>query len=382
MIVEVPNAKNLATPLGRAAAAANRRGVPLEGCVLLSAEADVLTLTTLSAHSHELCLRVPEAHVVVEGQLLLPAEVLHSVFAGSAQQPATLSLQESEQQLLVNFDGDTHLNLFSEPPAAFPKTMLLPPVAGVVDGAQLAAALDCAQKLLEGGEFVALAARGDQLHVYSRSNRKQLYSRSTIDLHESAQDWACEFTVDVLSHLMHPLTGPVMLRLDPDDPAPLVFQAGHEYLLVRQVAGNVTAITSIDSVLESPTPDYGVVKSARLASDVSRVCRLFKPDSQVGRGYQLSRQGEFLQTRCESSVVGKREYQTELLQVEGTLSPIMVDPDLLGRALGALDTVDLTLEYLTQTVADGLGGQVSYVHLRLSNWDQPELRRIMVPTIL
>lgn len=382
MIVEVTNAKNLATPLNRAASASSRRGVPLEGCVLLDAQADVLTLTTLSAHSHELCLRVPDATVVVEGQVLLPAEILHSVFSGAVQEPATLSLQESERQLLVNFAGDTHLNLFNDPPEAFPKTLTLPPVAGVVDGAQLAGALDCAQKLLEGGEFVALAARGDQLYVYSRSNRKQLYSRSIIDLHESAQDWACEFTVDVLSHLMHPLTGPVALRLDPDDPAPLVFQSGHEYLLIRQVAGNVTAITSIDAALDSPTPSYGVIKSAKLAADVSRVCKLFKPDSQTGRGYHLSRQGGFLQARCESSVVGKREYQTELLQAEGTIEPVLVDPELLGKALGALDAVDLTLEYLTQAVADGLGGQVTYVHLRLSNWDQPELRRIMVPTIL
>jgi hypothetical protein len=382
MIVEVTNAKNLATPLGRASGAAGKRGVPLERCVLLQAEADVLTLTTLSAHSHELCLRVPDAHVVVDGQVLLPAETLHGVFAGAAQEPATLSLQEADQQLLVNFEGDSHLNVFNEPPAAFPKTLVLPPVAGVVDGAQLAGALACAQTLLEGGEFVALAARDDQLHVYSRSNRKQLYSRSVIDLHESVADWACEFTVDVLSHLMHPLTGPVTLRLDPDDPAPLVFQSGHEYLLIRQVAGNVTAVAAIDAALDAATPNYGVVKAAKLANDVSRVCRLFKPDSQTGRGYQLSRQGAYLQARCESSVVGKREYQTELLQAEGELASVLVDPELLGRALDALDTVDLTLEYLTQTVADGLGGEVSYVHLRLSNWDQPELRRIMVPTIL
>lgn len=382
MIVEVTNAKNLATPLGRAAAAASRRGVPLESCILLDAADEVLTLTTLSAHSHELCLRVPDANVVVDGRVLLPAEVLHSVFAGAVQEPATLSLQENENQLLVNFAGDTHLNLFGEPPEVFPKTFQLPPVVGVVDGAQLAAALDCAQTLLEGGEFVALAAQGDQLYVYSRSNRKQLYSRSIIDLHESSQDWACEFTVDVLTHLMHPLVGPVQLRLNVDDPAPLVFQSGHEYLLIRQVAGNVSAIASIDAVLNSATSSYGVVKSAKLAADVSRVCKLFKPDSQSGRGYQLTRQGDYLQTRCESSVVGKREYQTELLHVDGTLEPILVDPELLSRALNALDTVDLTLEYLSQTVSDGLGGQVTYVHLRLSNWDQPELRKIMVPTIL
>lgn len=374
LLVSVPSGKSFSTPLGRVTKAASARS-PIEECVLLNADADGMTLTTVDAHTHQLCLRVPEANAIDHGQVLINASVLKDLVGDMDTGTMHLSFDEDAKQLIIKGESNLELFVYNEPPEAFPMERELPPVVGVVDANQFQKAITAAVALLEEGEFVTLVARGDQLLIYTRS-RGSMYSRAAIELRESAEDWEISIPMNLWGHLPPKMAGLGELRLHPDFDN-FAVGVGTEYLLVKQVVNDMIAGEVEDWVSKDST-DFFTLKADAVLRDLSRACR-FKDN----KGLSMELVDDVLTTRCESSAVGKAETPLETVNFGGDVSTMSVDPSTLLQAIKTLGAVDVVFEQLKELV-EGFDGEAptENIWLRVRDADNPDRRVIVVSTLV
>lgn len=374
LLVNIPSGKSFSTPLGRVTKAASARS-PIEECVLLDANADGLTLTTVDAHTHQLCLRVPEADAIDHGQVLIKAGMLKDLIGDMDTGTMHLNFSDDEKKLIVRGESNLELFVYNEPPEAFPMERTLPPVVGVVDANNFQKAITAAVALLEEGEFVTLVARGDQLLLYTRS-RGSMYSRAAIELRESPGDWEISIPMNLWGHLPPKMSGLAELRLH-EDFDNFAVSIGTEYLLLKQVVNDMIA-GEVEDWVSKPSTDYVTLKSDAVLRDLSRASR-FKGN----KGLSMDLDGDVVTTRCESSGVGKAETPLETVNVGGDFSPMAVDPATLAQAVKTLSAVDVVFEQLKETI-EGFDGEdpTENIWLRVRDADNPDRRVIVVSTLV
>jgi hypothetical protein len=377
LITDINNSKNLAVPLGRIASAASKRS-ELEKCVLLQCDDEGLTLTAVDTHTHQLTLRVPESQTVDTGVALLTASSLKELVGTFETQTLSLALDEADNQLHVQSEGDYKLPLYTESADKFPIERELPPVVGLVEAERLAEALDAASDLCAEGEMVVLTAKGDVLSVYTRG-KGVMFSRTSLQIQESVRDWAISIPVALIAHLPPKMTGTAELRLDDEDRIDRFAVAnGREHLLIRQVS-NDNYSHMVDAMLAQPAPDYYTLKTDGLVRDLKRAS-IFKDNA----GLRLRVDGEYVVAEAKGPG-GSMKTPHQLVDggYGGAPNTVSVDPGLLGQAIKALSCANVVSEQVKTCVPAAFEGDEEQegVTLRLYDVEAPDHRVIVLGTL-
>ena len=378
LIVDIVNAKNLATPLSRITAAASKR-TELEKCVLLRTDADGMTLTAVDTHTHQLTLRVPESENVDPegGMVLVAAAALKELVNTFDSQPLSLAIDEAESRLHVQSEGDYKVPLFVDPPDKFPVEWELPPVVGLVEAERLSEALEAAGDLCSEGEMVVMTVKGDQLSIYTRG-KGVMFSRTSLQVQDSVRDWAISIPVALIGFLPPKMAGVAELRLH-DDSDTFAVASGREHLLIKQVA-NDNYSHMVDAMLDASAPDFYTLKTDGLTRDLRRAA-IFKDNA----GLKLRVHGDHVVAECKGPGGSMKTPHAIADQggSGGEPAPVSVDPALLGQAIKALSCQHVVAEQVKTLVPAAFEGDEDQmgVTLRLYDVEAPGHRVIVLGTL-
>jgi DNA polymerase III sliding clamp (beta) subunit (PCNA family) len=333
-----------------------------------------MTLTTVDSRTHQLRLRVPESIVATPGMALVNADLFNRMVGTLNEEPVQLGINEMDNQLIIQADTRIELDLFTAPADDFPVEQTLPPKVATVDAERLSEAVKKALMLSEKGEMITLRGEGDALYVYTRA-KGRLFSRTTLQLFDNHDDWSATVPMDILAKLPPTISGQADLRLEEGK---FAIQVGLEHLLIRQVTDDKGLVKLIDDLIGLQTPNYWVIKSDPLRNDLKRAGLI-----NDKRGLKLVKDKDKLRTSCGVGGKGKVDTPHPLVDNKGKLAAMHVDPTLLGKAVGALEAVDLVGEQIEVIIPAVLDDEEDdkKVHLRLTDLDSQDHRAVIVTAL-
>jgi DNA polymerase III sliding clamp (beta) subunit (PCNA family) len=378
LAVHINNAKNLKTPLANVAAAANKTTL-IETCVLLTGvnidgKSD-LTMTAVDSKTHQLTLRVPDADVASEGRCIVPAPLFNDMIRKCRDEPVDLGVNDDSDSLLIQTRTRINLNLFGEPVENFPVVTELPPVVTTTEADVLVKAIKDAIALAGKDNYVTFVGEGKELRIYTNSDGR-MFSRTVINTSGTPDHWAVSVGVTLLARLPGTWSGTCCLHLDANCDN-FAISVGAEHLIIKQLLTD-TVSGLVDGLIAENAEAYWVIKTESLMDDLGRAASI-----QDKRGLRLRREADTLRAYCQAPGKGSLDTPHMLVDHDGTIREMYVDPKLLERALKSLQAVDVVGEQVAvnvPAVVEGMPDEES-ISLLLKDQDTPEFRQVIVSTL-
>lgn len=377
LTVEIPSVKNLKQPVSQCTSAINKN-TPLQSCLLLVATEETLTVTALDTRTSQLTLKIPEAVTFQAGKALVNAETLSQLLGTFPDEPITISVDEIKNILTLQVDNVTmDLDLFTEPPSAFPVESNLPGMVASIDAERFS---ECIKKamLLSGDkqEYITIKAEDDSVSIYTAAGGR-LFSRTTIQTLQPTHKWSVAIPMYLFSKMPRNMTGDAELCLDIKT-GMFALVSGSEHLLIRNMAED-TISNHIDTILDLKADGTYIIKSDGLNQDIKRA--LFIQDK---RGLKLSPDNGRIKATCGAAGRAQiRGSYYDMSYQDGNLEPVHVDPKMLSRAVNGLAATNLVVEQLRTEIPsiDPTEPPDVFYNLRMQDEDQPEFRQIIMTTL-
>jgi DNA polymerase III sliding clamp (beta) subunit (PCNA family) len=366
-------------PVQQCTSAINKN-TPLQSCLLLHATEETFTITALDTRTSQLTLKVPEAVTFQVGRALVNADTLNHLLSTFPDEPITLSVDEQKNLLTLQVGNvTTDIELFNEPPSAFPVNLDLPPMVTTIDGERFS---ECIKKamLLSGNknEFITIKANtaNSSVDIYT-SHEGRLFSRTTVQALEESYDWSVAIPTYLFGKLPRNMVGEAELCID-NKTKDFAIVSGPEHLVIHNFATDNTS-THIDTIIDMQPTGSFVIKSDALNQDIKRA--MFINDR---RGLKLSPDGQRIKATCGTA--GKAHIRGSYYDInyqDGDLEVVNIDPKVLSRALGGLGANTLVIEQLKTEIPsiDPNEEPDIFYNLRIQDEDQPEFRQIIMTTL-